>query len=58
MIEGTEVTIPFGEDGLGGLSGCNSYGGPASLDEGSITVDAHLLHQTAMECEDPDGLVG
>ena len=31
VIEGTEVTVSFGEDGLGGLSGCNSYGGPARL---------------------------
>ena len=57
VIEGTEVTISFGEDGLGGLSGCNSYGGPARLNEGSITVDVHLLHQTAKLCESPDGLM-
>ena len=57
VIEGTEVTISFGEDGLGGLSECNSYGGPARLNEGSITVDVHLLHQTAKLCESPDGLM-
>ena len=57
VIEGTEVTISFGEDRLGGLSGCNSYGGPARLNEGSITVDVHLLHQTAKLCESPDGLM-
>ena len=57
VIEGTEVTISFGEDGLGGLSGCNSYGGPARLNEGSITVDVHLLHQTAKLCESLDGLM-
>ena len=57
VIEGTEVTISFGEDGLGGLSGYNPYGGPARRNEGSITVDVHLLHQTAKLCESPDGLM-
>ena len=57
VLPGTKITISFDEYGLGGLSGCNSYGGPASLDEGSITVDVHLLHQTAMLCEVPDGLM-
>ena len=57
VIEGTEVSISFGEDGLGGYLGCNSYGGPARLNEGSITVDVHLLHQTAKLCESPDGLM-
>ena len=57
VVDGTEVTISFDEDSLGGSSGCNSYGGPANLGEGLITVDAHLLHQTAMECVDTDGLM-
>ena len=57
VVDGTEVTISFDEDSLGGSSGCNSYGGPANLEEGLITVDAHLLHQTAMECVDTDGLM-
>ena len=57
VLPGTKVTIAFGEYGLGGLSGCNSYGGPAKLEDGSVTVDAHLLHQTAMECVGTDGLM-
>ena len=57
VLDGTEVTIGFDEYGLGGLSGCNSYGGPAKLEAGSITVDAHLLHLTAMGCVDPDGVL-
>ena len=57
VLPGTKVTIAFGDDGLGGFSGCNSYGGPARLEDGSITVDAHLLFQTAKLCEEPDGLM-
>ena len=29
----------------------------ARLEDGSITVDAHLLFQTAKLCEEPDGLM-
>ena len=57
VLDGTEVTIGFDEYGLGGLSGCNSYGGPAKLEDGSITVDVHLLHLTLAGCVDPDGVM-
>ena len=57
VLLGTEITISFDEDGLGGSSGCNSYAGPVSFDEGSITVDAYFLHQTAKLYEGPDGLM-
>ena len=53
----TEVTISFAEDSLGGSSGCNSYGGPADLEEGSITVDTHRFRRTLKLCEVPDGLM-
>ena len=42
-LPGTEVTISFDEDGMGGSSGCNSYAGPVRLEDGSITVDS-LIH--------------
>ena len=54
----TEITISFDADGLGGSSGCNSYAGPARFEDGSITVDVHLLHHTEKLCEGPDGLMG
>ena len=57
VLDGTEVTIGFDEYGLEGLSGCNSYGGPAKLEDGSITVDAHLLDLTLAGCVDPDGVM-
>ena len=43
VLPGTEVTISFDEDGMGGSSGCNSYAGPMRLEDGSITVDS-LIH--------------
>ena len=57
VIEGTEVTISFGEDSLGGSSGCNSYGGPAKVEDGSVTVDRQSFFSTAKLCEGPDGLI-
>ena len=43
VLPGTEVTISFDKDGMGGSSGCNSYAGPVRLEDGSITVDS-LIH--------------
>ena len=57
VLPDTAVTISFDEDGMEGSSGCNSYAGPAKLEEGSITVDARLLHLTAKLCEGPVGLM-
>ncbi len=54
---GTEVTISFDENGMGGSSGCNSYAGPVRLEDGSITVDVHFFHYTAKLCESLDGLM-
>ena len=56
VIQGTEVTISFDEDGLGGFTGCNSYAGPAEVEDGSVTIDAQYFFYTAKLCEDPDGL--
>ena len=51
------MTVGFDEYGLGGLSGCSTYRGPAKLEDGSITLDAGLLHLTAMRCVGPDGVM-
>ena len=56
VVHGTEVTISFDEDGLGGFTGCNSYAGPAEVEDGSVTIDAQHFFHTAKLCEDPDGL--
>ncbi len=56
VVQGTEVTIWFDDHGLGGFTGCNSYEGPAEVEDGSVTIDAQHFFHTAKLCEDPDGL--
>ena len=56
VVQGTEVTVGFDEHGIGGYMGCNSYGGPAKVEDGSITVDRQHFFSTMMLCEEPDGL--
>ncbi len=58
VVQGSEVTIGFDEHGIGGFMGCNSYGGPAKVEDGSVTVDRYSFFSTAMLCEEPDGLIG
>ena len=57
VVQGTEVTIGFGDHGIGGSMGCNSYGGPAEFKNGSVTVDRQYFLSTAMLCEEPGGLM-
>ena len=57
VIEGTEVTISFDEDGFSGSSGCNSYLASARIDDGSIAIDALPLIHTKKACEGMYGLV-
>lgn len=56
LVEGTEITLTFNEDGtLGGSSGCNTYGGNYTLDGAAITIDS--LVWTLMACLDPPGVM-
>ncbi len=56
LIEGTEITLTFNEDGtLEGSSGCNTYGGNYTLDGASITIGE--LFWTEMACSDPPGVM-
>ena len=57
VVEGTEVTISFAEDSLGGSSGCNSYAALATVKDGSITIDAQSLDHTEKNCGGVEGLV-
>lgn len=57
VIQGTDVTISFGEDGLSGSAGCNSYSGRATAEGGVITIDARSLSHTERYCGEPDGLM-
>ena len=40
-----------------GSSGCNTYAGPARLEEGSVEVDTGLLSLTAKLCQGPEGVM-
>ncbi len=55
-IQGADVTMSFDEDGISGSSGCNSYSGQATAEDGVITIDAESLSHTEKFCEEPDGL--
>lgn len=58
VVQGTEVTIGFDEHRIEGFMGCNSYGGQAMVEDGTVTVDRQSLFSTAKVCEEPDGLIG
>ena len=58
VVQGTEVTIGFDEHSIGGFMGCNSYGGPSIVEDGTITVDRQSFFSMAKLCEEPDGLMG
>ena len=61
LIPGTEVTIGFGEDGVGGSGGCNPYasqpdsGGFLVKEDGSIEINDGIGMTLAL-CDHPDGL--
>ncbi len=57
VVEGSEVTILFDEDGISGSSGCNPYAALAMVKDGSITIDAQSLDHTDKDCGDVEGLV-
>ena len=56
-IQGTVVTISFDNDGIWGVSGCNTYGGLADVADGSITIDFQSFSHTELACDGPDGLM-
>ncbi|MCY4114598.1 MAG: META domain-containing protein [Chloroflexi bacterium] len=58
VAQGTEVTIEFDGHGISGFMGCNSYGGSAKVEDGTVTVDRQSFFSTAKLCEEPDGLIG
>ncbi len=55
LVEGTEITATFGDDGhVAGSAGCNRYGGTWFVDEAAITIGP--LATTRRTCRGPDGL--
>jgi heat shock protein HslJ len=55
-LEATRITLSFGPEGLGGISGCNHYGGAYALaSEGALELEQVVL--TAMLCLEPQGVM-
>lgn len=56
MVEGTEVTAIFSEDGsVSGSAGCNNYVAGYTVDNGSITIGPAAT--TMMMCAEPEGIM-
>ena len=55
VIPGTKVTIEFGETGVSGSAGCNSYNAPVEAEDATISVGAASV--TRAWCDDPERLM-
>jgi heat shock protein HslJ len=56
LVEGSHISLSFDQEGAGGYSGCNRYGGQYKVaDEGSLRLVEIAV--TAMECEAPEGVM-
>lgn len=56
VIEGTTLTLEFGEDGsVSGSAGCNNYTGSYTQGDGTITIGP--LASTMMMCTEPAGVM-
>ncbi|NJN82082.1 MAG: META domain-containing protein [Caldilineaceae bacterium] len=56
LLEGTEITALFGEDGtLSGSAGCNNYVTGYTTDNGQITIGQAA--STMMFCDQPEGVM-
>jgi heat shock protein HslJ len=56
VLNGTEITAKFGEDGqLGGSSGCNNYSAPYEAEGGAAggSISVGLVASTMKMCPDP-----
>jgi heat shock protein HslJ len=54
-IEGTQITLSFGEGSLEGSGGCNTYGGSYTASEDSLHLSD--LYWTEMDCLEPEGVL-
>ena len=50
--EGVTPTLEYDGTRISGSSGCNTYGGEASFDDGAVTIAPELM-STLMACEPP-----
>jgi heat shock protein HslJ len=56
LVDGTEITATFGDDGhVAGSAGCNRYGGTWTVHEAAITIGP--LATTRRLCPGPEGLM-
>jgi len=57
LIEGTEITLTFGADGVvSGSAGCNTFSGGYTIDGSTIAITTPLA-TTRMLCTDPPGIM-
>ena len=54
-IAGSKTTIQFEDGQVGGLGGCNHYGGEYQISGNTITIDK--LYMTEMACMSPEGVM-
>lgn len=52
LVEGTVIDMTLEDDAVSGTAGCNGYSGPASFEDGSMTLGPEFA-VTFMACEDP-----
>jgi heat shock protein HslJ len=50
-VSGTLIDMTITDDGVGGTAGCNSYSGPATVSEGSMTLGPEFI-STFIACDD------
>lgn len=50
LIEGTQIVLTFGDNGVGGSAGCNTYRGVFAFAAGSLTISD--LATTRIACEE------
>jgi heat shock protein HslJ len=61
LLEGAHITLEFQEGWIGGIAGCNAYGGGpdsggyVATDDGTLTIPEIAI--TAMECLSPAGIM-
>jgi len=51
LVQGTKLTLQFGDGTVGGSAGCNSFGGTYVVNGQNLTISD--LRQTLMACDPP-----
>ena len=55
VLDGTELTISFGENDVSGSAGCNSYSAP--LRSAGSTIEVGKVTAAQVECKGPEGVM-